>query len=48
MIAIFTALLILVILDLIVTTALLAIVLKRAGYPVPLLRKREPKGPFYA
>ena len=48
MTAILIALLAFIILDLIATTLLLGIVLKRAGYPIPLLRKREPKGPFYA
>jgi len=40
--------LILLTLDLIATTWLLAVVLKRAGYPIPFLRKREPRGPYYA
>ena len=40
--------LVLLTLDLIATTWLLGIVLKRAGYPIPVLRKREPKGPYYA
>ena len=40
--------LILLTLDLIATTWLLTIVLKRAGYPIPVLRKRKPKGPYYA
>lgn len=35
-------------LDLIATTWLLAIVLKRAGYPIPVLRRREPARPYTA